>query len=327
MEIEKKIIALSKQVIAEQATAINNLSSIIDQYFIEACQLLKLCQGHVIVMGMGKSGHIARKISATLASTGTPSFYVHPGEASHGDIGMITKNDVVLVLSNSGETEEIVTLIPIIKMFDLPLISITSIANSTIAKQSTVTLNTQVLKESCPLNLAPTTSSTVMLVIGDLLAICLLELKGFTTEDFSRSHPKGKLGRNLLVKIADIIHEQQQLPIVNEKASVMDAIIEIDHKSLGMCLIVNDDKQLVGVFTDGDIRRNLLQNKEHYLTANITKHMTKTFKTINISALAVTGLQIMEKNAITVLPVIDDDNQLAGIVHLHNIIQSGVITP
>ena len=251
------IVRSGRTVIATEAAAIRALEPRIGPEFIEACRLILGCQGRLVVTGMGKSGHIARKIAATLASTGTPSFYVHPGEASHGDLGMILPQDVVLALSNSGETDEVLFILPVIKRQGIPLIAITGNPNSSLADQADVHLDASISSEACPLGLAPTASTTAALVMGDALAIALLEARGFTSEDFARSHPAGSLGRRLLLHISDVMHTGDGIPAVSPNASLTEALMEMTRKHLGMTAVVDADRHLLGVFTDGDLRRAL----------------------------------------------------------------------
>ena len=271
-------ISLGQAVVRTEQQAISSLLDKINQDFAKACELLLDCQGRIVVIGMGKSGHIGNKIAATLASTGSPAFFVHPGEASHGDLGMITDKDVVLALSNSGETNEITSLLPVIKRLDVPLISLTGNPDSSLASFADVNLDTSVEKEACPMNLAPTASTTVSLVMGDALAVALLEAKGFTENDFALSHPGGSLGRRLLLKVEDIMHKGDQIPIVDEQTSISDALLEMTNKRLGMTCVVNDKGALCGIFTDGDLRRTLAKNLDLNAT-QIASVMTVKGKT------------------------------------------------
>lgn len=313
----------AKRTIRIEAEAVAALDKVINEDFTAACQLLLACKGRIIVTGMGKSGHIARKIAATLASTGSPAFFVHPGEASHGDMGMITHADVVIALSNSGNTAEIVTLLPLIKRLGVPLVSLTGSAKSTLALSATVNLDVSVKSEACPLDLAPTSSTTVALVMGDALAIALLEARGFTAEDFAFSHPGGALGRKLLLKVEDIMHTGARIPRVQMNTRLSDALLEITAKGLGMTTVMDEHNQLTGVFTDGDLRRALENNVDiHKVT--IGTLIGKKCTTISGNLLAAEALGIMEEKAITALVVINDTKQLAGIIHLHDILKAGV---
>jgi arabinose-5-phosphate isomerase len=275
-------------------------------------------------MGMGKSGHIARKIAATFASTGSPAFFIHPGEAKHGDFGMITRKDAVLILSNSGETEEILAILPFIKHLGLPLITLTGNTNSTLAKMATVNLDVSVNKEACPLGLAPTSSTTAALVMGDALAISLLEKRGFTAQDFAMSHPGGALGRKLLLRIDDIMHTGNAAPKVSLDALLKTALVEMTQKKLGMTTVVTEDNQLAGIFTDGDVRRAFDNNADVHKT-HIQQVMTKNPKTIRPGILAAEALNIMETYKITSLVVTNEQNKMVGVVHMHDILRLGVI--
>jgi arabinose-5-phosphate isomerase len=318
------VIQSALRTIELEAQAVDALQHRINDAFTNACETLLACKGRVIVTGMGKSGHIGNKIAATLASTGTPAFFVHPGEAGHGDLGMITKNDVVLALSNSGNTAELVTLLPLIKRLDIPLISMTGDANSALAKAACANLDISVTSEACPLNLAPTTSTTVTLVMGDALAIALLESRGFSAEDFAFSHPAGALGRKLLLRVSDIMHEDQKVPKVKPETILQNALLEMTEKGFGMTTIVDDQGKLLGVFTDGDIRR-VIDSKADLSTALIKDVMSANPKTINQDILAAEALNIMEKSSITAVIVENKDKQPVGVVHMHDILRAGVI--
>ncbi|MBT6780387.1 MAG: KpsF/GutQ family sugar-phosphate isomerase [Porticoccaceae bacterium] len=306
-----------------EVEAVGLLSSRVDQQFSIACETILACQGRVIVTGMGKSGHIGNKIAATLASTGTPAFFVHPGEASHGDLGMITKTDVVIAISNSGNTNEIVTLLPLIARLGIPLISMTGDEQSQLAKAACANLDVSVTIEACPLNLAPTTSTTVTLVMGDALAIALLEARGFNAEDFAFSHPSGALGRKLLLRVKDIMHEGDQIPVVSADKTLQDALIEMTQKGLGMTTIMSDDAKLVGIFTDGDLRR-IIDLKVDFATTSVSDVMSADPKTIPQNMLAAEALTIMEKASITAL-IVEEEDHITGVLHLHDILRAGVI--
>ncbi len=321
---KKKICALGKAVIEVEAAAVAALVARVDEYFAKACGHMLACEGRIVVIGMGKSGHIGGKIAATLASTGTPAFFVHPGEASHGDLGMITRKDVVLALSNSGETDEILTIVPLIKRLGIPLISMTGNSSSTLATSSTVHIDVSVEKEACPLGLAPTSSTTAVLVMGDALAVSLLETRGFTAEDFAFSHPGGRLGRRLLLHIQDIMHAGDRIPVVTEKALLGDALVEMTKKSLGMTVIVDNEGRVSGVFTDGDLRR-VIDHKLDVHKTPITEVMTRQCKTVNADLLAVEALQLMEKSAISALPVVDSEGRLIGAFNMHDLLKAGVV--
>jgi len=292
--------------------------------FTQACRLMLECKGRIVVIGMGKSGHIAGKIAATLASTGTPAFFVHPGEASHGDLGMITSSDVVLALSNSGETNEIITILPLIKRLDVPLIAMTGNPESTLAQAARASINVAVDKEACPLGLAPTASTTAALAMGDALAVALLETRGFTEEDFARSHPGGALGRRLLLLIDDLMHTGDALPQVDADTLLSDALMEMTRKGLGMTAVVDANKKLAGVFTDGDLRR-AIDHKIDLHTARIRDVMTSECTTVHPGMLAAEALQIMDSTKINALPVLDDDGELVGALNMHDLLRAGVV--
>lgn len=323
MEYEK-ICNLGRAVIETEAQMITNLVNRIDQNFAKACQYLHNCQGRIAVMGVGKSGHISKKIAATFASTGSPAFFIHPSEAKHGDIGMLTKNDVLLVLSNSGESEEIISILPFLKRMDIPLISLTGKSHSTLAKAATINIDVSVEKEACPLGLAPTSSTTAALVMGDALAMALLDKRGFTDKDFAMSHPGGTLGRRLLLLVNEIMHKDSDVPAVKASASLKEALVEMTQKKLGMTTIVNENGELAGVFTDGDVRRALDKNIDIH-TTRIDQVMSKNPKTISKSLLAAEALNIMETYKITSLIVVDEKQSPVGILHIHDILRAGVI--
>ncbi len=313
-----------RSVIGIEAEAVQALASRIDQDFVAACQYILACSGRVVVIGMGKSGHIGNKIAATLASTGSPAFFVHPGEASHGDLGMITSSDVVLALSNSGETHEIVTILPLIKRMGAPLISMTGKAESTLAREADVNLDVGVAKEACPLDLAPTASTTAALVMGDALAIALLEARGFTAEDFALSHPGGSLGRRLLLHVQDIMHTGDQIPVVRQDAALRDALMEMTAKGLGMTAIVDSDGRPVGIFTDGDLRRCLDGGMDIH-QATVTEVMTRGGRRIEPDRLAAEALNVMEEMKINALLVVDRDSRLCGALNMHDLLRAGVV--
>jgi arabinose-5-phosphate isomerase len=323
MDIEK-ICELGRAVIEIEAKMISNLASRIDHNFAKACQYLHDCQGRIVVMGIGKSGHIGKKLAATFASTGSPAFFIHPSEAKHGDIGMITKQDVLIMLSNSGESEEIVTILPFIKRLNIPLISLTGRPNSQLAKAASVNIDVSVEKEACPLGLAPTSSTTATLVMGDALAMALLEKRGFTENDFAQSHPGGSLGRQLLLTVEEVMHKLDRVPKVSDDALLKDALIEMTQKKLGMTTIVNQHNQLVGVFTDGDIRRTL-DSQLNIHTAAIQDVMSKNPKTIAPHLLAAAALNIMETHKITSLIVANEQQHPIGVIHIHDILNAGVV--
>jgi len=315
---------LGREVIQLEAEALQALAKRVDGQFAEACRLILACTGRVIVTGMGKSGHIGGKIAATLASTGTPSFFVHPGEASHGDVGMITTPDIVLAISNSGETEEILTILPIIKRMGVKLIALTGGLQSSLARQADAVLNAGVEKEACPHNLAPTASTTAALAIGDALAVALLKSRGFTREDFARAHPAGSLGRRLLLYVSDIMHTGTAIPQVAEGASLREALLEMTGKGLGMTGVVDHQGGLVGIFTDGDLRRVLNRNVDVY-NAKITEVMTQNPKTTRADRLAAETVQLMRSLKINGLFVVDENNRVLGALNMHDLFRAGVI--
>jgi arabinose-5-phosphate isomerase len=321
---DEKLRELGLAVIQVEAEAVAALAGQINESFVDACRLMFMCKGRVVVIGMGKSGHIAGKIAATLASTGTPAFFVHPGEASHGDLGMITKQDVVLALSNSGETEEIVKILPIIKRLAVPLIAMTGNPKSTLATFATTHINVSVTQEACPLGLAPTSSTTAALVMGDALAVSLLEARGFTRDDFALSHPGGSLGKQLLLRVSDIMHVDNAMPKVHKSSLISAALLEMTEKKLGMTAIVEDDNQLIGIFTDGDLRRMLGKNLDVRNTL-ITEVMTPGCTIIKADALAAEAMQIMEQKKINALIVVDNDQHAIGALNMHDLIRAGIV--
>ena len=313
----RRTLKLEQQAIA---TLIGKLSDDFDR----ACRLILACQGRVVVTGMGKSGHIARKIAATLASTGTPAFFVHPGEASHGDLGMITARDVVLALSNSGETQEITALLPLLKRMGTPLISMTGRPASAMACHAEAHLDAGVEREACPLDLAPTASTTAALALGDALAVALLEARGFTAEDFALSHPGGTLGRRLLLKVEDLMHSGERLPRVALGSPLRDALLEISRKGLGFTCVIDDEGRLAGVYTDGDLRRTLDQHGD-LRALRVDDVMTRGGKRIRADILAAEAVRLMEDNRITALAVVDGDDRPIGAIHMHDLLVSGVV--
>ena len=316
----------ARRVIDIEAAAVAALAARIDTQFAAAAETLIACPGRVVVTGMGKSGHIAGKIAATLASTGTPAFFVHPGEASHGDLGMITAQDVVIALSYSGETGEILTILPLIKRLDVPLIAMTGNAESTLAQRADVHLDVAVELEACPLELAPTSSTTAALVMGDALAIALLEARHFTAEDFARSHPGGALGRRLLLTVGDIMHTGDELPRVSTDAPLREALLEMSAKGLGMTGVVDADGRLAGVFTDGDLRRTLDQDID-IKHAGIADHMTRSPKTVTADMLAAEAVRLLQAHRIGggALLVVDADNRPEGALNMQDLLRAGVI--
>jgi arabinose-5-phosphate isomerase len=315
----------AQRTIKLEIQAVADLANQVDADFEKACQILLQCKGRVVVTGMGKSGHIGNKIAATLASTGTPAFYVHPAEASHGDMGMITANDAVLALSNSGTTGEIVTILPLLKRLNVPLIAITGALNSTLATSADAHINASVKNEACPLGLAPTSSTTAALVMGDALAIALLEARGFTAEDFAFSHPGGALGRRLLLKVEHVMVSGDKIPKVRSSTTLSEALLEISGKALGMTTVIDDQDVLLGIFTDGDLRRNLDNTaKLDIYSTKIGDVMSTNSKVCTADMLAAEAMNIMEENSITVLPVVKND-KVIGAVHIHELIKAGLV--
>lgn len=320
----KDLQALAARVLDIEARAVNELISRLDDTFAAACKICLETEGRVVVTGMGKSGHIGGKIAATLASTGTPSFFMHPAEASHGDLGMITPHDCLLAVSYSGETDEVVTILPLVKRMGAKLISMTGKPGSTLAKAADAHLDIHVNEEACPLNLAPTASTTATLAMGDALAVALLESRGFTAEDFARSHPSGSLGKRLLLRVADVMHAGDAIPSVLATVSVSNGLMEMTQKGLGMTAIVDDDNRVIGVFTDGDLRRTLDTE------INIHKTEMKTVMhsgciTVTPDDMAAQAVHVMEENKITALLVVDNDNRLVGALNVHDLFRAGVM--
>jgi arabinose-5-phosphate isomerase len=321
---ESQLKALGLAVIETESRAVSALAARIDARFVQACQHMLSCEGRVVVLGMGKSGHIGGKIAATLASTGTPAFFVHPGEASHGDLGMIIETDVVLALSNSGETAELLTILPLIKRLGVPLISMTGNPKSTLAKAASVNLDVSVEKEACPLGLAPTASTTAALVMGDALAVALLESRGFTAEDFARAHPGGSLGRRLLLLVDDVMHTGDTIPQVGIDAPLTQALHEMTRKGLGMTAVLDANGKVAGVFTDGDLRRAVDREINLHKTP-VGELMTVKCKTMLPGLLAAEALAIMEAAKINGILVVDKDGKLVGTVGMHDLLRAGVV--
>ena len=318
------LLALARQVLDIESRAVEQLKSRLDASFVAACALCLATSGRVVVTGMGKSGHIGRKISATLASTGTPSFFVHPAEASHGDLGMITPNDLLLAVSYSGETEEIVTILPLIKRMGAKLISITGKPGSTLAKAADVHLDVKVDEEACPLNLAPTASTTATLAMGDALAVALLQSRGFTAEDFALSHPSGSLGKRLVLRVTDVMHDGDEIPSVGADVHLSAGLVEMTQKSLGMTAVVDDDNRLIGIFTDGDLRRALDAGIDVH-TTKMKSVMHRECQVTRPDILAAEAVRIMEQHKITGLLVTDDVNRLVGALNIHDLFRAGVM--
>jgi arabinose-5-phosphate isomerase len=317
------LIAAGRRALEIEQRALAALLPRLDASFARACQICLECRGRVIVTGMGKSGHIAGKLAATLASTGTPSFFMHAAEASHGDIGMITRDDVLLAISNSGETAELLLLIPHVSRLGVPMISMTGSPTSSLARAARVHLDVTVAEEACPLNLAPTASTTAMLALGDALAVALLEARGFTSQDFARSHPGGALGRKLLLHVSDVMRTGDQLPVVSPTALLSEGLMVMSRQGLGMC-VVTEGGRMLGVFTDGDLRRALDHQADVHHTT-MREVMTSPGKSVHAGELAAEAAHLMEKHRITALPVIDEAGMLIGAFNVHDLLRAGVL--
>ena len=316
-------IDVANRVLDIESAAIEDLKGGLNQSFVDACEACRNCKGKIIVMGLGKSGHIADKMAATFASTGTPAFFIHPSEAIHGDLGMIDKEDVVLILSYSGETEEIVSLIPIIKNMGITIIALTGNKKSKLSKEATINLNVEVKEEACPMNLAPTASTTAALAMGDAIAVALLEKKGFTKEDFAKSHPGGYLGKKLLLSLSDIMHEGDEIPIVYETDKVASGLIEMSEKALGMTAVLNNKNELVGIFTDGDLRRTL-ENKVDIQNTYMKGVMKKDPYVMSGETLAYNAVAIIQEMKITSLLIVKDKTVI-GALNIHDLFRAGVM--
>ena len=323
MTTDNKLRSSALRTIDIESQSILELKTRIDSAFEGACELIMASPGRVAVLGIGKSGHVGRKIAATLASTGTPAVFVHPAEAGHGDLGMITEQDVVVAISNSGTTEEIMTLLPVLKRKGIPLIALTGATESLLAHECRYVLDVGVKEEACPLGLAPTSSTTAALVMGDALAMALLEARGFTEEDFAISHPGGRLGRKLLVKVEDIMHSGDSIPRVTAHTSLADALVEMSRKGFGLTTVV-EAEEIIGVFTDGDLRRCLDAGKDLH-TTKVADVMSANFKHITASALAAEAANIMQKSQVYVLIVTDSGHRLSGILKMHDLLQANVV--
>ena len=319
----KDIIKIAREVLEIEAQEILHASKNISTSFVNAVNLIINCSGRIVLSGMGKSGHIARKIASTLASTGTPAFFMHPGEASHGDLGMITKDDIVIVFSNSGQSAEVSSIIPNIKRIGAKIISICSNSTSDLAVQSDIHISSDVKQEACPLGLAPTASSTVSLALGDALAICTLSLRGFTADDFAESHPGGSLGKNLLIKIKDIMRINNSIPKVTPQSSLKDAIIIITEKKVGFTAVIDEKNKPIGILTDGDLRRALIENKT--ITSSVSDCMTKNPIVLKSTQLAIDAVNIMEKSKVNSFLVVSEEAELIGIINLHDLLKAKVI--
>lgn len=321
---EQQALASAREVLEIEAAAVAALGNRLAEDFSAAVKLCLECSGRIVVTGMGKSGHVGGKIAATLASTGSPSFFVHAGEASHGDLGMITRNDVVLAISNSGETAEIIAILPLFKRLGVPVITITGNADSTLAREADLNLDAGVSAEACPLNLAPTASTTASLAMGDALAITLLKLRGFTEEDFALSHPGGSLGRRLLLHVGDLMHKGEKVPRVSKDTVLSEALLEMTRKGLGMTAIVDDANQVLGIYTDGDLRRSLDGQVDVHRT-HVADVMTRGCKTIRSNELAAAAVNLMESHKISALLVVDENNHLTGAINIHDLLRAGVM--
>jgi arabinose-5-phosphate isomerase len=318
------LIGLGRAALTIEADAVAALARRVDEHFVRACRTMLACRGRVVVSGMGKSGHIAGKIAATLASTGTPAFFLHPAEAGHGDLGMITREDLLLALSNSGETGEILTLVPVLKRMGVPLVALTGNPDSALARAADVHIDVSVPAEACPLNLAPTASTTASLAMGDALAVVLLRLRGFTEQDFARSHPGGSLGRRLLLHVADVMHTGAEIPQVGPDSKVSEGLLEMSRKGLGITAVTSADGALLGVFTDGDLRRALDRRLDVHATT-MREVMTANGRTIGPRELAAEAVLLMEQHRITALLVVDGDRGLVGALNVHDLLRAGVM--
>jgi arabinose-5-phosphate isomerase len=323
-------LALGVAVLKAEAEAVTALIDRLDSRFEQACELILSCKGRIVVTGMGKSGHISNKIAATLASTGSPAFFMHPGEASHGDLGMITKHDLVIALSNSGETNEITLLLPMLKRMGIGLIALTGKPQSTLATSADIHLDVSVSREACPLGLAPTSSTTASLAMGDALAVAVLQARGFTEEDFAMSHPGGNLGRRLLLRVSDIMHTGDQIPLVNADSSLKQTLLEMTRKGLGMAGVIDskslDQKHhiLVGIYTDGDLRRTFEQ-MPNIETASVKDYMTPNCITIQAHSIASEALKVMQDHKINALMVVDENNIIQGALNMHDLLRAGIV--
>ena len=317
-------IELGQAVLETEADAISALVGRLDQRFHDACDLILECGGRVVVTGMGKSGHIGNKIAATLSSTGTPAFFMHSGEASHGDLGMITADDLVIALSNSGETSEITLLLPLLKRLGIPLIALTGNPQSTLAKSADINLDISVSREACPLGLAPTSSTTATLAMGDALAVAVLEARGFTEQDFALSHPGGNLGRRLLLRVSDIMHTGDEIPLVGIGSTLKETLLEMTAKGLGVSGVINDERRLVGIYTDGDLRRSF-EKLADIGSARVEDFMTADPVTIEADRIASEALKLMHEHKINALMVTDEDRFVQGALNMHDLLRAGVV--
>ena len=324
MSDTEKLIGRGRRVLRTEAEAVAALEHRLGEDFAAACRLLLACAGRIVVTGMGKSGHVGNKIAATLASTGSPSFFLHPAEAIHGDIGMIIAGDVVLAISNSGETDELLTILPVIKRLGVPMVALTGNHGSTLSRYATVTLDISVPEEACPLNLAPTASTTATLAMGDALAIAVLEARGFTEEDFARSHPGGTLGRRLLLHVEDVMRKGDDLPMVGPATPLSAGLLEMSRKGLGMTTVVDESGRVLGIFTDGDLRRTLDRQLDVH-TTKMSAVMTANCRVAQARMLAAEAVHLMETHRITSLPVVDDAHRLIGALNVHDLLRARVM--
>jgi arabinose-5-phosphate isomerase len=320
----EQLLALAIEVVEIEARAVDNLKNRLDDDFIAACELCMGTEGRIVVTGMGKSGHVSNKIAATLASTGTPAFFMHPAEASHGDVGMITQHDLLLAVSYSGETAEVITILPIVKRMGAKLLSMTGNPKSTLARNADVHLDISVSEEACPLNLAPTASTTATLAMGDALAVALLKKRGFTADDFARSHPSGNLGKRLLLRVSDVMRTGERVPAVTADVTLRDALFEMTDKGLGMTAIIDAENKILGIYTDGDLRRTLDTGAD-VRTTLIRDVMHTNCKTTDADVLAAEALHILEENKITSLLVSDDNGTLIGALNIHDLFREGLM--
>lgn len=325
MSQQKDIIEIARNVLRTEADAVAALIERLDRNFEDAVELIYRSTGRVVVTGMGKSGLVGKKIAATLASTGTPAFFLHPAEASHGDLGMVTSDDVIIAISNSGETEELVSILPFLKRFGVRLVALTGNRDSTLARRADVHLNVAVAVEACPFGIVPTASTTAALAMGDALAVALLSRRGFKEEDFASFHPSGSLGKRLLVRVRDVMHSGNDMPVVAPGTPMMNTVVEISSKRLGIAVIAAEDRRVLGVITDGDVRRGIQKWGKQFFDLAAEEAMTKSPKMIDADELAAAAVAVMEKNAITVLLVTDQEGRIEGLVHLHDVLKRGVV--
>lgn len=321
----ENLINIAKKVLKTEADAVNGLIEKLDSSFEKAVTLLYKSMGRVVVTGMGKSGLVGKKIAATLSSTGTPAFFMHPGEASHGDLGMVTSDDVIIAITNSGETEEVINLLPFLKRFNVKLIVLTGNAQSTLSKAADAVLDVSVKEEACPLGFVPTSSTTAALAMGDAIAVAILIKRGFKAEDFACYHPSGTLGKQLLTTVKDLMHTGQDLPLISMSTSLAEALIEISSKRLGMTIVADNEKKILGIITDGDIRRGVEKWGKSFFDMDIQDVMSRNPKLISRDELATKALSVMEQHSITSLLIPDDEKRVLGVIHLHDILRKGIV--